>query len=610
MPGHKANLRRLFSQTRPYWKAMGAASVFLLASSLANLAIPWLLRYLIDAVFVRKNLSRLSILAGGLMGLFVVQALFSFAHNYLIGAVGQRVLADFRIRLFDHLQGLSLRFFSKRRTGELLSRLTNDITVLQTISTEVPVTLLRQSLMLVGGVVIIFYMNWRLTGLILLVAPVIVGTARLFGGRLRKISTRVQDRLADTTTLMEEMVSSIRMVKSFVQEGDRSARFRKQIGETLALAMRRLKISAAFGPTLVFLGFTAATLVLWYGGKEVISGIITPGEVIAFILYAVIIIGPMGSFARLISQVQEALGATERIFEILDTRPDVIDSPDAVPLPPIEGEVRFHNVGFEYEPGVPVLRRVSLIVKPGERVALVGPSGAGKSTLTHLLHRFYDPTEGWIAIDGRDLRKVTLASLYRQIGLVPQESSLLGGTIRENLLFGNPNATEAEMVSAARAAHAHAFIVGFPLGYDTEIGEKGINLSGGQRQRLAIARAFLKNPRLLILDEATAFLDNESEALVQDAVERLMRGKTTFIIAHRLSTIQRADRIFVLDKGRVVEEGTHEALLDRRGLYYHLYTLRAAGILEDPILDLDREGDRLSPTDADRGDSPSSAAGP
>jgi subfamily B ATP-binding cassette protein MsbA len=579
----RANLRRLLSYTRPYWKSMGVAAVFLLVSTLANLAIPWILRYLIDAVFVRHDLSGLSTLAGGLIALFIAQAFFSFGHNYLIGAVGQRVLADFRVRLFNHLQGLSVRFFAKRRTGELLSRLTNDIAILQTISTEVPVTLLRQSVMLVGGIAIVVYMNWRLTGLILLMVPLIVGIARFFGKRLRRISASVQDQLADTTTLMEEMVSSIRMIKSFVQEGYQSSRFRKQVDQTLDLALRRVRVSAAFSPTMIFMGFTASILVLWYGGAEVISGIITPGEVIAFVLYAVIITGPVGSFARLISQIQEALGATERVFEILDTRPEVTDSPDAVPLPPIQGEVRFHQVSFEYDPGLPVLHQISFSVKPGERVALVGPSGAGKSTLTQLLHRFYDPTEGSIEIDGFDIRKVKLATLYHQIGLVPQETSLLGGTVRESLLFGNPDAGEDEIIAAARVANAHDFVTQLPNGYDTNIGEKGINLSGGQRQRIAIARAILKNPRLLILDEATAFLDNESEAQVTDALENLMQDRTTFIIAHRLTTVQSADRILVLDKGRIVEEGNHRELMNRRGLYSHLYTLRLVDTEEEKI---------------------------
>ena len=583
MPKLNANLRRLLSYARPYWRTMGVAAFFLLLSSLSNLAIPWLLRYLIDAVFVRKDYSGLSKLSAGLIGLFVVQAAFSFGHNYLIGAVGQRVLADFRVRLFEHLQGLSVRFFAKSRTGELLSRLTNDIAALQSISTEVPVTFLRQTVLLTGGVAVVLYMNWRLTGLILLMIPVVVGVARVFGRRLRRISREVQDQLADATTLMEEMISSIRMIKSFVQEEPQSRRFREQIDRTMAVALRRVKVSAAFGPAMIFLGFTASTLVLWYGGSEVISGVITPGEVIAFILYAVVITGPVGSFARLISQIQEASGASERVFQILDARSEVTDVEGATVLPPIQGRVKFFDVSFAYEPEIPVLHHVSLEINPGEKVALVGPSGAGKSTLTHLVHRFYDPTDGRIEIDGLDIRKVTLASLYRQIGLVPQETILLGGTVRENILFGRPDASEEEVSASAAAAHAQEFITQLPRGYDTVVGERGINLSGGQRQRIAIARALLKGPRLLILDEATAFLDNESEALVGQALETLMRGRTTLIIAHRLTTIQQADRIFVMEKGRIAEEGTHQDLMAGRGLYYHLYTLRLAGIEEEEI---------------------------
>lgn len=557
---------------------MGIASLFLLGSSIVNLIIPWRLRYVIDGIFVQRDLSGFSRLAFGLIGLFILQAIFSFAHNYLIGTMGQQVLADFRVRLFNHLQGLSVRFFAKRRTGELLSRLTHDIGTLQTISTEVPVTLLRQSVMLIGGILIILYMNWRLTALLLLMVPLIVGVARIFGKKLRNVSSQVQDRLADSTTLMEEMLSSIRMIKSFVQEETQSKRFRTQIDQTLRLAIYRVTIASAFGPTLSFVGFTASVLLLWYGGTQVISGDLTPGEVIAFILYGVIIAGPMGSFARLLSQIQEALGATERVFQILDTPSEIIDQPDAIPLPPIRGAVRFDHVFFEYEPGISALDGINLSVQPGERIALVGPSGAGKSTLTHLLHRFYDPTQGKIEIDGLDIRKVQSTSLYRQIGLVPQETFFLGGTVRENLLVGNPNATEAEICSAAEAAHAHGFIMELPKGYDAIIGEKGVNLSGGQRQRIAIARAILKNPRLLILDEATAFLDNVSESLVAEALERLMQGRTTLVIAHRLSTVKRADRIVVLDKGKIVEQGTHQELIALQGLYYHLYTLRQVGV--------------------------------
>ncbi|NKE69933.1 ABC transporter ATP-binding protein [Nitrospiraceae bacterium HYJII51-Mn-bac16s-1-B09] len=555
---------------------MALATFFLLLSSLISLGLPWIVRRQVDSILVDRQMVTLTLLLG-LISLFLIQAFFSFGHNYLLGAVGQRVLAELRASLFSHLQTLSLSFFTRRRTGELLSRLTNDLAVIQTLSTEMPVNLTRQALTLIGGVAILLYMNWRLTFLVLLLIPIVVAIARWMGKRLKQFSISVQDHLADTTTLMEEMISGIRTIKSFGRESYEQIRFSRQIEKTLAVTLARLRISAAFGPVMIFLGFSAAAGILWYGAREILLGKITPGEIIAFIIYAMIITGPIGSFARLFSQLQEGLGSSQRVFEILDTKPLVTDAPNARPLPPIRGEVRFREVSFHYLADQPVLQEISFAVQPGEKVALIGPSGAGKSTLIHLLHRFYDPVSGSIEVDGRPLKEVTIKSYYDQIAFVPQEVILFGGTLRENILYGKPDATEAELLAASRAAHAHDFITAFPHGYQTQVGEKGLTLSGGQRQRIAIARAFLKNPRLLILDEATAYLDNESELFVQEALERLMAGKTTFVIAHRLTTIQKADRILVLNKGCLAEQGTHPELIERRGLYYHLYTLKIVG---------------------------------
>lgn len=552
------------------------AALFLLLSSLISLGLPWVVRHQVDSILVyRRMLSPVLLL--GLVFLFLIQALFSFLHNYLLGAVGQRVLAELRITLFSHLQSLSLSFFAQRRTGEILSRMTNDLGVIQTLATELPVNLTRQALLLIGGVAILLYMQWRLTFLVLLLIPIVVGVARWMGQRLKKLSVSVQDHLADTTTLMEEMLSGIRTIKSFSRESHEQTRFSRQIEKTLDVTLTRLLYSAAFGPVMIFLGFSAATAILWYGARQVLVGAISPGEVVAFIIYAVIITGPIGGFARLFSQVQGGLGSSQRVFEILDTKPLVTDSPAAQPLPPIRGEVRFNDVSFQYLPNHPVLQGISFAVQPGEKVALIGPSGAGKSSLIHLLHRFYDPVSGSIAVDGYPLKDVSIQSYYEQIAYVPQEVILFGGTLRENILYGKPDATEEALLAASRAAHAHDFITAFPQGYETPVGEKGLTLSGGQRQRIAIARAFLKNPRLLILDEATAYLDNESELFIQEALDRLMAGKTTFIIAHRLATIQKADRILVLNKGRLVEQGTHTTLMTQRGLYYHLYTLKTVG---------------------------------
>ncbi|HEX8750169.1 MAG TPA: ABC transporter ATP-binding protein, partial [Nitrospira sp.] len=379
---------------------------------------------------------------------------------------------------------------------------------------------------------------------------------------------------AGLSTLIEEVISGIRIVKSFVQTKREETRFSTQVGQTLSLTMRRAAIMAVFIPVISLLTFSAAAAVLWYGGRQVIDGAVSPGDLFAFVLFAGILIGPFSSAARVFAQIREAQGATERVFEILDTQSDVRDAPNAVALSNVFGNIKVEDVSFAYDPRQPVLSDISFEAQPGELIAIVGPTGAGKTTVMNLIHRFYDPTEGRITIDGQDLRRVTLESWYRQIALVPQEMILFGGTILDNIRYGNRDAAETAVMEASRAAHAHDFIMSFPDGYQTIVGEKGINISGGQRQRIAIARAILKNPRVLLLDEATSALDSESERLVQEALEELMKGRTTFVIAHRLTTIQRADRILVLNKGHLVETGTHHELMNRQGLYHYLYTLR------------------------------------
>jgi subfamily B ATP-binding cassette protein MsbA len=398
--------------------------------------------------------------------------------------------------------------------------------------------------------------------------------AKFFGRRLKSLSTSIQDQTAALSTLIEEVIAGIRIVKSFVQTGREEGRFAAQVDRTVSLTMRRAGIMAVFIPVISLLTFAAAAAVLWYGGRQVIEGAVSPGELFAFVLFAGILIGPFSSAARVFAQIREAQGATARVFEILDTQSDIRDNPHAVTLPLVRGTIAVEHISFFYDPRQPVLRDVSFEATPGEMVAIVGPTGAGKTTVMNLLHRFYDPTEGQITVDGMDLRQITLDSWYRQIALVPQETILFGGTILDNIRYGNHNATEAAVKEASRAAHAHDFILSFPDQYQTVVGEKGVNLSGGQRQRIAIARAVLKNPRILLLDEATSALDTESERLVQEALEQLMKGRTTFVIAHRLTTVQGADRILVLDKGHLVETGTHNELMARQGLYHYLYSMR------------------------------------
>ena len=571
---------RFYPYLQPYRSRMAASALLVMGVAGINLAMLWVIRRLVDTVLVQRDPAALNMAIAELGALFLCQGALGMGHSYLTASTSQRILTDFRTQLFDHLQSLSLSFFAKRRTGELMSRLMNDVGSLQSALTEVPIDLAKQLVTLVGGLAILFFMNWRLCVLILFLLPAIVLVARFFGRRLKALSTGIQDETARTSTILEEVVSGIRVVKSFVREDYERERFGTQVRRTLDIVLKRARIMAVFVPIITFATFVSAAAVLWYGGTQVIKGVMSPGDLIAFVLYAGLLIGPFGTFARLFSQVKEAQGALERVFAILDTKSEVADAPDARPLPSVEGRVSMQGVSFSYDGRTPVLTDIPFRAKPGELVALVGPSGSGKTTLINLLHRFYDPTAGSVAIDGHDLRSVTMQSLYGQIALVPQETHLFGGTIRDNIRYGRVSAAEGEIVAAARAANAHDFITALPDGYETLVGEKGINLSGGQRQRIAIARAVLKNPRILILDEATSSLDNESELLVQDALDRLMKGRTTFVIAHRFSTIQKADRILMLEKGRIVEEGTHAALLDKKGLYFHLYRL---GLVETEL---------------------------
>lgn len=572
------SLTRLFGYIRPHFSLMGFAAVLLVAVAVVNLTMLWIVRDIINSLSGQNPGKGLTYAILTILSLLILQVLFTMGHSYLVALIGQRVMRDFRNRLFEHFTGLSISFFSRRRTGEIMSRLTNDVQVIQNFSTDVPINMAKQLVTLVGGVGILFYLNWRLCVMILAILPIIALTGALFGRRLKRLSTAIQDTQALVSTTIEEVVSGIRIIKSFLNESHEVHRFKDHVDMTVRMALRRAGVMSIFVPVITLITFGSAMGILWYGAKQVRSGIITPGDLIAFLLYAGILIGPFGAFAHLFSRVKEVQGATQRVFEIFDTKAEVVDLPCAITLPSISGHVVFHDVSFGYDHGSEVLHSISFEVMPGTVVALVGPSGSGKSTLIQLLHRFYDPSEGWIEIDGYDIKKVRLFSLYKQIGFVPQETYLFGGTVRENILYGRLGAAEEEMIQAARAANAHNFIARLPKGYDTPVGEKGVLLSGGERQRIAIARAILKDPSILILDEATSSLDNESEAQIQEALDRLTTGRTTFVIAHRLTTIQKADIILVMDQGRIAETGNHDELMNQRGLYHHLYTLKLANI--------------------------------
>jgi len=598
--------RRLFSFIAPYRRRLALALICLLLSSLLGLMVPLVAGLLIDAVsgqtasgrstvfgfvgrfyseVLQRNPPQTGLRSGVLnwvalvmLGVFVLQALFNFAQSYLLSYVGERVMADLRMRTFEHLQRMSLRFFNERQVGELTSRITNDVTTIQNVVTVNIASFLQNLITFVGALAFMFFLSTQLTFLTMTVVPAMLVAAIFFGRRIRGISTEVQDRLAIATAVVQETVAGIRVVQSFAREPYEIGRFRRAIEEAFRTSMRRTRVRATFLPVVSFLAFAAIVMVIWYGGQQVLAGQMSPGDLGSFLIYSGTIAASLGAFTGLYSQLQEALGATRRVFAILDTEPDIKDKPDAVPLPPVRGEIIFDHVHFEYEPDDDVenniLRDINLHVMPGEILALVGPSGAGKTTLVNMIPRFYDPTEGSITIDGWDLRDVKLHTLREQIGIVPQETLLFSGTIKDNIRYGKLDATDDQIIAASKAANAHQFIEQLPHGYDTLVGERGVKLSGGQRQRVAIARALLKNPRILILDEATSALDSESEALVQEALERLMVGRTTFVIAHRLSTVQIANRIAVMDRGQIVELGTHADLLAANGLYARLYALQ------------------------------------
>ncbi len=562
---------------KPHRGAMIEVSLLVMGVSALNLALLWLFRYFVDHVLVHHDTTALWRIIWAALALFALHSVMSVRHYVVIARVGQHIVTALRLRVVEHLTKLSLDFFVKRRTGELMSRVTNDVGTIQQVATTVPVDLAKQTVTFAGAMALLLYMNWRLCLAVLAVVPLVVLVARIFGRRLKALSTESQDRSAESATILEEMISGIKLLKSFVMERYEVDRLAAQLARADAVALRRATLLGVFIPVITVLTLIGALGVLWYGGVQVIRGAMTPGDLVAFLLFGGILMGPFSAVARLFTQVKEAQGAMQRVTEILNEQPTVPDAPRAVPLAGVAGRLQVRDVVFAYDKGRQVLQGVSLTAEPDQIVALVGPSGGGKTTLVHLIHRFYDPESGAIFVDGRDLRSIRLADLYSQIAFVPQETMLFGGTVEENIRFGRPSATREEMIAAASAAHAHGFIQGLSSGYETVVGEKGVRLSGGQRQRLAIARAILKDPRILLLDEATSALDNESEVLVQDALDRLMKGRTTIVVAHRLSTIQRADQILVMDQGRIVERGTHVELLASRGLYHRLSIAASTG---------------------------------
>ncbi|MFC5648553.1 ABC transporter ATP-binding protein [Paenibacillus solisilvae] len=564
----------IYSHAKLEWKSLTAAVLCMSAMSLLQFAIPQLTRITIDRIIPDRAFDRLFLVCIGVLGAAALLGILGYISTSLIAAIGQKVLYKLRNDLYRHLQSLDVSFFDRSRIGDLMSRVTNDVNILQQMISSSMMQLISDLFTFTAIAIYMLWIDWRLTLLLLATFPFMILTTRLFGKRMRASFRIVQESVADVSDHLQNALTGIRLIKSFTTESYESERFSKRTEKNMDANIQVVRLRAAYEPIIDFLNFAGLAIVLVFGAWLAMKGQMTVGTIVAFIAYLRLLQNPIRHFSRIINTIQQAAAGYERIMEILNTKAEIVEKQDAAVLPPVEGRIVFHHVDFAYNSASPVLSKFNLELADGQITALVGSSGSGKTTIAHLIARFYDPQGGAITIDGYDLKEVTLSSLREQIGIVSQDIVLFNGTIIENIRYGSIHATDEEVRAAAKAANASGFIEAFPQGYETQIGERGMKLSGGQKQRISIARAILKNPRVIILDEATASLDTESEQHIQEALAGLLQGRTCLVIAHRLSTIQQADRIYVLEQGRIVEHGTHGELIQLAGRYRQLYELQ------------------------------------